>query len=253
MVFFPHKIGRDPETLADFLDYSTQCVKKQDNLSALFYCYWAFEAIKKEREKVKKKDLDKVEEYAAAFLARAAELRKMYNAHPVASTMKGAELEMMQRRIQDLKAQFAEVEAKVPASDEEAGKLAEQLKNISEEGSFLDDLFSPIGHVEGPEVWQDRLAKGAEHLFTTLAQVRAQEEATLAEAKKKEEAKAAGGSKKEEAKAAKEAEARKKEEAKAAEAKKKEEAKAAKEAEAKKKEEDKKSKGDKKAEEAKKE
>ncbi len=222
------------------------------------------EEIKKELEKVKKKDVEKVEEFYAAFLARGAELRKMYNAHPVASTMAGPELVMMQRRIQDCKAQFAEVEAKVPASDEEAGKLAEKLKDISEEGSFLDDLFSPIGKVEGPEVWQERLAKGVEHLFTSLAEARAQVEAKAAETKKKEDAKAAGGTKKEEEakkkEEAKAAEAKKKEDAKAAEAKKKEDAKVAeakkkedaKAAEVKKKEDAKKSKSEKKAEEEKK-
>ncbi len=242
MVFFPHKTGKDPRTLQEFFDYSTECVKKQDHLAALFYCYWAFEAIKKREREVKKKDLDKMEELAAAFLERAADLRKMYNAHPVASTMKGAELEMMQRRIQDVKAQFAEIEAKVPASDEETGKLAEKLKGLSEEGSFLDDLFSPMGKVEGTEVWQERLAKGVEHLFTSLAQARAKAEAKAAGGSKKEEE----AKKKEEAKAA---EAKKKEDAKAAEAKKKEDAKAA---EAKKKEDAKKSKGDKKAGEDKK-
>ncbi len=196
MVFFPHKTKKDPATLAEYVDYIAECTKKQDQLAALFYCYWALEAIKKEREKVKKKDLERVEEFARAFLARAADLRQQYNAHPVASTMKGHELEVMQHRIQDLKAQFQETEAAVPASDEDAGKLSEQLKNIAEEGSFLDDLFSPIGHVEGPEVWQDRLAKGVEHLFTSLAQVRAQQDAKAAEAQKKEEGKKGKGDKK---------------------------------------------------------
>ncbi len=235
MVFFPHKTGRSPSKLAEFLEYSTQCVKKQDHLAALFYCYWAMEEIKKELEKSKKKDVDKVMEFYNAFLARGAELRKMYNAKPVASTMEGAELDMMRRRIQDLKSEIAEVEAKTPASDEAAGKLAEKLKDLSEEGSFLDELFSPMGKVEGAEVWQDRLAKGVEHLFTNLAQAKAEAEAKAAvvnkkeeEARKKEEAKAAEIKKKEDAKAAKEAEAKKKEEAKAAEAKKKEDAKKAK-------------------------
>ncbi len=227
MAFFPHKSKGDPATVENFLQYSIECGKQHDLLAALFYCYWGLETIKKDREKIKKKEHVNVDEVTATFTTRAAEIRAKYNQHPIASMMKDPEIEVMWRRILDLKNQIQETAAMVPATDEEAGKLGLKLKVLAEEGSFLDELFSPLDHVEGSEVWQDRLAKGVENLFTNLSRVQAVAAAEAAEALRKAEFAAAEAREKAEVEAAearmKEEEVQRRVEAKETEARMKEE------------------------------
>ena len=163
MVFFPHKAKKtNPETVSDFLAYSDECVKQRDYLSAMFYCYWAMEVLTK--AKFKKKQKDKQEELIDAFLERAKECRQMYPQNPIASTMKGFELDMMQRRIQEIKNQLEQVPTKPLASADEADKLAEKYKALAEEGVFLDGIFSPLDQEEGPDAWLERLGKSMEKL-----------------------------------------------------------------------------------------
>lgn len=202
MAYFPHKEKGDPATSEEFLQYSLECGKQHDYLAALFYCYWALEVIKNNREKLQKKEHIKVDDLAAKFVTRATELRFRFNQHPIASMMKNPEIEVMQRRIQDIRSQILETSALVPSSDDEAGKLGLKLKALAEEGSFLNELFSPLNQIEGPEVWQERLTKGVENLFTNLSRVQAVTAAEAAEARRKAEIEAAEVRMKEEAEAA---------------------------------------------------
>ena len=148
--------------MSDFLAYSDACVQQRDYLAAMFYCYWAVEVLQK--AKFKKKERAKQEEFVDAFIARAQECRLKYPQNPIASTMKGPELDMMLRRIQVIKTEMDQIPSVAPPSQDAADKLAEKLKTLAEEGVFLDGIFSSLNQEEGPEAWLDRLSKSMEQL-----------------------------------------------------------------------------------------